>query len=128
MREIKFRAWDKNEKNMISDPLFIYSWGIAYTATKEWEYEFSPGRYASSFEWMQYTWLKDKNGKEIYEGDILRITTTFHSYNLAIKWNNEHANFCFDTSEPENYWWLDERSSNSEIVGNIYETPELLSQ
>lgn len=70
----------------------------------------------------QYTGLKDSEGKEIYEGDIL--FNEADKYNYAIEWNNLHA--CWQIGSggyPIGKYQLDEFW---EVIGNIYENPELL--
>lgn len=124
MREIKFRAWDKG----------AYSNKMIYDIQNEFEERInlgmdSFGHYLNkdSFEVMQYTGLKDCKGKEIYEGDILQvdkkysgdfqpIITVFH--NGCFKGQAYHK-----LTEP---FILNTPITTSEVIGNIYENPELL--
>ena len=70
--------------------------------------------------WMQYTGLKDKNGKEIYEGDILRDNDMRFKSKWEIKWKTIYS----DEGYPIAVGW--ETYDNVIVIGNIYENPELL--
>lgn len=145
-REIKFRAWDKKKRLMIplTDNYICEEYsGILFTAPEDHEYNgigSLPGsyqgladgqHYSEQYELMQYTGLKDKNGKEIYEGDILAIPDAYHDYQDGIAINElpenrlEHVNWAQAT-----FWagdeCLSEEASHSEVIGNIYENRELL--
>lgn len=126
MRELKFRAWHETDKCWYN-PRFIEMnlLGQAMLRGAEGLFEIVP---ASAVE--QYTGLKDKNGKEIYEGDILwwehfygmtgeNIETTAKVY-----WEEKDASFVVgDWFEPLGHL-VDE--DEVEVIGNIHENPELL--
>lgn len=124
MREIKFRAWDKKEKVMYAragiTPHDDYCYAVKSKSGGSTWFEFVDehikkydGYYPSDIELMQYTGLKDKNGVEIYEGDIYRFySPSFEkTFTSEIKW-------MFDPT------MLD---CDGEVIGNIYENPELLA-
>ena len=121
MREIKFRAWDKVHKKMLEPSNvgdMMFSYGQNYDHIK-----------SSDAFIMQYTGLKDKNGKEIYEGDLLLVD---ERRTVKVYWHDELA--MYDTkfisdnlpsnffNELRNLSW----KHRTEIIGNIYENPELL--
>lgn len=82
-------------------------------------------------ELMQSTGLKDKNGKEIFEGDILGIETDEGILNVNIFWDDKHALFMFESEIHNEKELLAELVEDNtypfEIIGNIYENPELLN-
>lgn len=85
---------------------------------------------------MQFTGLLDKNGKEIYEGDIVKMMRDpiVPQYAICeVKWRDEYAGFNFSHVRLENITNLGEGWSPSthkgwEVIGNIYQSPELLNQ
>ena len=77
------------------------------------------------YELMQYTGLHDKNGKEIYEGDIV-ADRSHTDLIFAIEYDNEHAGYYMpEAFEEECRWPISE--VELEIIGNIYESPELIN-
>ena len=122
-RIIKFRAWDKEIKVM-------REWQeISMGSTQPVGYFFSRG----DFEIMQFTGLTDKNGKEIYEGDIIRQTGKHQMTggNIEKIWEVKWEEDCFKLMDnnPDGVHFLLGFVKNSimtfEIIGNIYENPEL---
>ena len=74
---------------------------------------------------MQWTQLKDKNGKEIYEGDIVYVIC--EDGNAVIEWDEDSAKFSikFDDWIADFDWYS---GKDLEVIGNIYENPELLNK
>lgn len=115
-RPIKFRAWDKVSSKMIVTDFHITCFGIVWNAHNPHD--------EVNYELMQFTGLKDKNGKEIYEGDVLRIGTSPNAY--PIYYDGEKA--WFTTCKKDNSYLDVGNWSHAKIIGNIYENPELLNQ
>ena len=126
-RDIKFRAWVKDRKAIFEVVLINY-------VTKKVTYLFERVGHLLSIrhekfndiELMQYTGLKDKNGKEIYEGDIVKLRAN-HGIGV-IKYSDEWGAFIVEYIKPRplavlgmNYY-----KEDIEVLGNIYENPELL--
>ena len=125
MRKIKFRVWDKDFKKMhvcgsdIHDSLEISSKNsVFYYNLQNGEGSLDED---STYVLMQYTGLQDRNGKEIYEGDIIKISghTEFKS---IVKWEN----YCWKCGEKSLYNISTINWANIEVIGNMYENKELL--
>lgn len=122
MREIKFRVWYEGPfaNEMIYPDLYWF---------EEEGIREIPNDYATKYKVMQYTGLKDKQGKEIYEGDIvkgtaapMRVIFLDGSFILADRDMEKRGAYTdmriFNNAEKAITMW--------EVIGNIYEHPELL--
>jgi len=137
MRTIKFRAWDKENKQMITSSQgvstiirrHILDYPGLGLGTGEGNSEVKKGK----FEIMQFTGSFDKNGKEIYEGDIIENE---NKEKLLIVWVEDICAFYqsmipwsrITTTQVKNLipHMVDMRFNHKEVIGNIYENPELL--
>lgn len=110
----KFRVWDKIDKKFMSGSIFIDCRKGAMTGNMP----------EDSYAIQQCTGLKDKNGKLIFEGDILFDYNVVDGDSYAVvKWDNELAMFYLD--DGKNY--LEMNYGFDEVIGNIYEDKELLN-
>ncbi|WP_170019229.1 YopX family protein [Campylobacter sp. RM16190] len=118
MREIKFRVWDK-EKKKLTDDFYFHE----FTDVNCF---FSEGCCAFSLDdviFMQYTGLKDKNGVEIYEGDIIKKIGDIKTYSIVF--DGVLAAYLMDDGTG-GYGLNQMLLRDFEVIGNIYENPELL--
>lgn len=116
MREIKFRAWDKLNKEMFNIESINFQERRVYKDDVSY-------RNFNDVELMQYTGLKDKNNKEIYEGDIV----TLHNSRYKVIYNSKGARFVLRNDEFElEITFINNNNERMEILGNIYENPELM--
>ena len=77
---------------------------------------------------MQFTGLKDKNGKEIYVGDIIRDESSYSDGSQLFVIKHDLPFFWFENSKGENCGFGKEIDLNCKIIGNIYKNPELLKK
>lgn len=132
-KEIKFRAWDKRRKRMrgVMDIKYFENGDIRINATEK-ERNYEPlvnmqkynGKELIEFELMQYTGLKDKNGKEIYEGDIVRGNDSYDDgREIFGVVDFQDCSFVIKNDCATHYRWMD---YTIEVIGNIYEDGGLL--
>lgn len=125
----KFRVWLKEEKRMTDVHEMSFIDGEVYLISDV------TGFYAyEEFKLMQSTGLEDKNGREIYEGDIVKFSDCDDdAYVTPVVWDKNYACFgvSFSGKYPISFDYLEEfytELKDIEVVGNIYENPELLGE
>lgn len=127
MKEIKFRAWEIKLKKIAPWKYILkYCDRLTFLSDKRWIF-------------MQYTGLKDKNGKEIFEGDIIKFHhIAVNEYRQGVvKYGDKWATFYIATKnrhgvgialDSVHQWYYKENDDGTEceIIGNIHENPQLL--
>lgn len=130
MRQIKFRALTKPcslSASMGMKPKWVYGTGIFKDPYNTWLYSHNDA-FCMAHDMMthiveletvgQYTGLKDKNGTEIYEGDILNVVRRFDRANMKVEWEN--GKFVLKTDDGIGYKYLCDMN-NVEVIGNIHD-------
>jgi len=123
---IKFRAWDSDMKtmrdcdNLVLHGVYLAPSGVGFVSVGDQSFHRLDG-----FIPMMFTGLHDKNGKEIYNGDIISTET---DKPMVVSWNERFASFCLDRDGWAFSHWFGEAVNNENVlvIGNIHENPELL--
>ena len=131
MREIKFRAWDKKKKELLYNGIEFYTRSINCCSVQPGYKSIIGFGGCDCFDLMQYTGLKDKNGVEIYEGDLIRLDlidrvdqVSFISGAFVV--SNKHC--CVHCARKESYnmtlYEYLTQIQKAEVIGNIHELIE----
>ena len=153
VRDIKFRAWDIEENKMIIGNekglmlfLLMDECCVIRPLIKQKDDDwFLKGDFGGKYILMQYTGLKDKNGREIYEGDIVAGykgdfvhnvigVVKYCGLSFVFEGTTEENRYDISGGKGDNYWRYTvtnpsvKELPDIEIIGNIYENPELLKR
>lgn len=121
----KFRAWDKETQTMLDVTLIDFKKSVL--VGEHWEFGETIFINFDDIHLMQSTGLKDKNGKEIFEKDIL----DYNGRKVIVKWHGSYASFIYefvDELQNRTTEWQPLYLSyyHFEVIGNIYENSKLL--
>lgn len=125
-RVIRFRAWDSIKSKMLSADDFIIMYGEGWEERKTLDpLAVHLVENVSPLELMQFTGLTDKNGVEIYEGDVVFLEDAYQP-NFIVRWGNSGW-VLFDGKDGVLHDDRDEFLESVEIIGNIHQHPELIA-
>jgi uncharacterized phage protein (TIGR01671 family) len=124
VREIKFRAWDKKRKEYFHiSKMWNGGTGLSCFSADGWVGNYGNRGNMNDIVLEQFTGLHDKNGKEVYEGDILKyLSFEEKTYYLPVFYSAEDASFQMG--------WVKTiyATHYGEVVGNIHENKKLVEE
>lgn len=121
----KFRAWDEKNKEMFKDTFAVAESGEVVTVEQDFITNAPDYIFVDHLTIMQSTGLTDKNGKEIFEGDVVKMAKNVYSeptYYEVVR--HRGGAYRLESKQYGCELWL--RHTDCEIAGNKFETPELL--
>lgn len=128
MKGLKFRVWDKEREYYLDETELAGITPDGKNILYIEEEEISKLEVEGNYILEQYTGLKDKNGKEIYEGDIVEYTTCYYGnekrHRKVVEWSEWDSD---DFGEPHNLGYSN-LSECMEVVGNVHENADLLEK
>lgn len=128
MKEVKFKAFIKRGINHLAQGTVVDVLFMNFT-NKNIMYSFLDREYAATkdeYELREYTGLKDKNGREIYEGDILEVANKSYKTKGEIVWSNHTAKWLIAFANASAFELGTWSTELYEVIGNIHENPKLL--
>lgn len=133
MREILFRGKDSITKSWVygalvqqqDDPLKEKAFIISYSNYQFGDFSEAVMHEVDPETVGQYTGFVDKKGKKIFEGDIVSIYNS-KAFLFAVEWNNQYVLKCTSNGVSDNILNVIESPEDVEVVGNIYDNPELI--
>ncbi|TDM23343.1 hypothetical protein ETI01_08030 [Macrococcoides caseolyticum] len=131
----KFRIFDKQKKQMVESAWweFYFEDERLLTVTSDSGVSYHDYELGEVWELIQSTGLHDKNGKEIFDGDIVKALSEGYCGTFQVKWRNEGTPMyiLYPAWQNEQFWDLkgvNGVDDGIEVIGNIHEHPELLNQ
>ena len=118
MRQLKFRAWDKKNKRFGLQGFSILGECTVFDLVEQYRLE----NLLEDLDITQYTGMNDRNGQEIYEGDVVRFVTNTEEH-IAKVFYSELEGVMYPTHEGRCVL-----EDNAVVIGNIFENPEILQK